>query len=357
MSRSLTCLFSTSKRNVGRLAWCKRRDNFQFIYTSKKYSTSHSSVDLPIIIPTKGVPIHLYTNEIEPDVMTQLQVLAESPLPTGHIAVMPDVHLGEGVAIGTVFASEKYICPNAVGVDIGCGVAAVPIEGLYLHDLSHANRLEIQRRLKERIPTGFEQRRSMWEGAKNILDDISNELKPSSYLEDQLHLPRVTDQLGTLGGGNHFLEVVHNASDGQVWAMLHSGSRNVGNRVARHYDQAAQHYLQTEEGIDIKSLKGLHYMPIDSTQGFDYIQDMVWCQKYAFHNRRIMKQVMLEIIEQVTGRVPDMTKAINVHHNFCACETCNGRKLWITRKGATSAKMGQFGLIPGSMGTVSLNLR
>jgi tRNA-splicing ligase RtcB len=292
-------------------------------------------------------------HEIEKDALAQLKVLAESPLPTDYVAAMPDAHLGKGVTIGTVFASENYVCPNAVGVDIGCGVAAIPIEGLFKWMIKPNELVRIQQLIKERIPTGFNQHRKTLDGTRNVIDNITGNVKPSQFLAEQLTLPRVTDQLGTLGGGNHFLELVCEENSGQVWVMLHSGSRNIGNRVATHYDRVAKHLLESK-GVDAKALKGINYMPIESIEGQDYLRDMEWSQQYAFHNRRMMKEILLDIIGQVTGNDADLSNSVNIHHNYCQCEDCGGdRKLWVTRKGATSAKLGEMGIIPGSMGTGS----
>lgn len=311
---------------------------------TKKLSTSAAS--FPRIIETKGsVPIHLFTDDIEKQALDQLKTLAESNIATDFIAVMPDVHLGKGVTIGCVFASEKYICPNAVGVDIGCGLAAVPIEGLVKSDMRREQLTEIQKLIKERIPTGFNQHRHSVKGSKEILKLISSEIQPTPFLKKQLSLPRVANQLGTLGGGNHFLEVVYDSKTEEVWILLHSGSRNIGNRVAQHYDKVAKGYL-VEQGIDVKKLKGIHYMPIDSKEGQNYLRDMEWCQKYAFHNRRIMKEIMVNIMFEVTGEKANEKKAINIHHNYCSCEICGNRRLYITRKGATSAKLNEMGIIP-----------
>ena len=261
--------------------------------------------------------------------------------------MMPDAHLGKGVTIGTVFASEKYICPNAVGVDIGCGMAAVPIHELYKHQLTSSQKVDIFNRLKESIPTGFAKHKQSLPETRDVLEQITEELQPTNYVKEQLTLPRVTDQLGTLGGGNHFLEVVHDDNDDQIWSLLHSGSRNIGNRVAQHYDGLAKKMLE-KQGMNTRKLNGIHYMPIESKEGQDYIRDMEWCQQYAFQNRAAMKRIMLQIIADVTGREADMSRSVNIHHNYCQCEDCgNGRKLYITRKGATSAAEGQMGIIPG----------
>jgi len=317
---------------------------------------------LPVKIETKGVPLYLYAplDEVEEQATKQLISLAESPLPIGHVAAMPDVHMGKGVAIGAVFASEKYVCPNAVGVDIGCGMCAVPVEGLYKSDLSPEAMRQIQQFLKERIPTSFESHPESLSWAERTLKDISAECPPTPYLEQRLaRETKIAKQLGTLGGGNHFIEVVYSEGDEQVWCMLHSGSRNVGNTTAEHYDKIAG-----EEGVFFKGVAGsLNYLEVESEQGRNYLKDMLWCQAYARENRRSMLELMVNSVEEVTRKRANMERAVNAHHNFCQCETCkvvdsktgkvSERKLWVTRKGATSARPGQYGIIPGSMGVGS----
>lgn len=310
---------------------------------------------LPVVIKTKGVPVYLYAPpaEVEDQAREQLISLAESPLPVGHVAAMPDVHMGKGVAIGAVFASEKYVCPNAVGVDIGCGMCAVPIDGLYKQDLSHEGLKQIQSLIKERIPTSFDSHDDALPWAHQTLKDISAECPPTSYLETRIAKEdKIARQLGSLGGGNHFLEVVYSEGDEQVWCMLHSGSRNVGNTTAAYYDEIAG-----KEGQSLRGLHGsLNYLEIESAQGQNYLKDMLWCQAYARENRRSMLDLMVDSMEQVTKRKADMARAVNTHHNFCQCEKCKvidpitghcqEKNLWVTRKG-------QYGIIPGSMGVGS----
>jgi tRNA-splicing ligase RtcB len=231
-------------------------------------------------------------------------------------------------------------------------MAAVPIHGLYKEKFTDSQKVQIFQKLKERIPTGFAKHNQMLPETKQVLEKITEELKPTDYVKDQLMSTHVTHQLGTLGGGNHFLEIVHCDKDNQVWSLLHSGSRNIGNRVAQHYDNIAKHLLQ-RQGVDTKELKGIHYMPIESEEGQNYLRDMQWSQQYAFQNRKAMQKIMLQIISDVTKLEGDIPRSVNIHHNYCSCETCSGRKLYITRKGATSAAKGQMGIIPGSMGSGS----
>ncbi|CAL1130428.1 unnamed protein product [Cladocopium goreaui] len=273
---------------------------------------------------------------------------------------MPDVHMGKGVAIGAVFASEKYVCPNAVGVDIGCGMCAVPIEGLYKDDLSDEDLHRLQSLIKARIPTSFDSHDAQLPWAKETLKDITREHHPTDYLAKRIEKePKIGLQLGTLGGGNHFLEVVYSEGDGQVWCMLHSGSRNVGNTTASFYDRVAG-----ERGVALRGLHGsLNYLDVESKDGRSYLKDMQWCQAYARENRRSMLELMIATIEEVTGKKADLSRAVNAHHNFCQCEKCSfydsrsqqvqEKTLWVTRKGATSAREGEYGIIPGSMGVGS----
>lgn len=334
-------------------AWCSASRELHVSVNEKKA--------LPVVIETKNVPVLLYAprESVEPDAIKQLIHLAESPLPAGYVSAMPDVHLGKGVTIGTVFASENYTCPNAVGVDIGCGMCAVPVDGLHKDDVTREQLVRIQRLLKQRIPTGFDIHKTAMPKAKETLDDISHEHAPSRWLEEAAAQPRPALQLGTLGGGNHFLEVLHDET-GRVWLMLHSGSRNIGNITAQNYDKIAQGQL-AEQGIQVPG--GLNYLRIDSTPGQQYLQDMAWCQGYAFQNRKFMLDLMVDSVNQVTGASPNLKDSVNIHHNYCQCERCQytdprtgeqvDKQLWVTRKGATSAQKGQYGVIPGSMGVGS----
>lgn len=314
------------------------------------------------MLKTKGVPIMLYAppEEVEREAIKQLIAVAESPLPVGFVSAMPDVHLGKGVTIGSVFASEKYVCPNAVGVDIGCGMCAVPMVDLHKDDLGLDMKRKIQSLVKQRIPTGFNEHRSPLPGAWEAIDRMSGERPPTKRLEKEIGTKKkIPNQLGTLGGGNHFLEVVCD-EHGMVWIMLHSGSRNVGNTTAQYYDRVASELLARR---GLTRYPGLNYLEIESEDGQQYLQDMLWCQAYAMNNRMFMRDIMIDVVSQVTGTLPDMERSINIHHNYCNCEHCRytdpttgevvDKKLWVTRKGATSAQPGQYGIIPGSMGTGS----
>lgn len=323
-------------------------------------SSGGRSHEYPIKIKVSGgVPVHLYTDDIDHQTRKQLENLARSPMPVGYVSAMPDVHLGKGATIGSVFASRDYVCPNAVGVDIGCGMCAVPLEGpLMRRDLSEKGLLAIQRGLRSSIPTGFESHgRSTPEMQASVRKLVSGH-NPTRWLRQTL-AERHTRQLGTLGGGNHFVELVYDEAD-RVWMMLHSGSRNIGNVTAQHYDGVAAKQCGG-------SRESLAYLKIESPEGQQYLTDMTFCQNYALENRRFMMESFAHVVRKETGKHALWKKMVNIHHNYCECEQCRyydkgsakwkEEKLWVTRKGATSAKKGQLGIIPGSMGTGSYIVR
>ncbi|CEL93553.1 unnamed protein product [Vitrella brassicaformis CCMP3155] len=309
-------------------------------------------LELPIVVETRGVPVYIYTSDYDDATYRQLVALAEKPFVVGFVAAMPDVHLGKGATIGSVFATRDAICPNAVGVDIGCGMCAVPLRGLKRSHLTDGQLAKIQKGLKMSIPTGFDSHDREPAGAREATKSLMSEREPTSWIRDTFDR-RHTLQLGTLGGGNHFIELVYDESD-NVWMLLHSGSRNIGNITARHYDQlAAKQTGGTKEGLS--------FLYLDTKEGQDYLADMRFCQAYAFMNRSFMIKAFARVMQEVTRKVPDWSSTVNIHHNYCTCETCTytdphtGEKrtedLYVTRKGATSAKAGELGIIPGSMGT------
>jgi len=306
-----------------------------------------------------GVPVHVYTDDIDDATRQQLVNLARSKMPVGFVAAMPDVHLGKGATIGSVFASRDYVCPNAVGVDIGCGMCAVPIQGpLKRKDVPERKLLSIQRGLRDTIPTGHESHGSSTGEMRTAMQRLLDEHRPTSWLKQTL-VSKHTRQLGTLGGGNHFVELVHDEEE-NVWMMLHSGSRNIGNVTAQHYDGVAARQCGGQR-------ESLAYLQIASKEGQAYLTDMTFCQAYALENRRFMMQAFSKVIKRETGKDTLWGNMVNIHHNYCECEQCTyfdeaqggwrDERLWVTRKGATSARAGQLGIIPGSMGTGSFIVR
>merc|ERR1712032_1610129 len=188
--------------------------------------------------------------------------------------------------------------------------------------------------------------------------NLLSKYQPTKWIRQTLSAKH-TKQLGTLGGGNHFVELVYDEAD-RVWMMLHSGSRNIGNVTAQHYDGVAARQCGGNK-------ESLAYLEIKSKEGQDYLNDMTWCQAYALENRQFMMQAFARVLKAETGRGTSWGKMVNIHHNYCECEQCRyfdeargelrEEELWVTRKGATSAKRGQLGIIPGSMGTGSYIVR
>jgi tRNA-splicing ligase RtcB len=300
---------------------------------------------------TGHVPVKIWTDQIEEQAEQQLAALAACPFVFHHVAAMPDVHYGLGATIGSVFATEDVLLPTAVGVDIGCGVLAQPFN-VRAVDLSQSFLRELHEETKRNIPTGFGQHASprRWEGF--------NEGRYTDAVE-QIVKEKGPYQLGSLGGGNHFLELCKD-EDGMVWLMLHSGSRGAGNMIAQHHIAIAQ---ALNERLGIQSAKDLWVLPLDTQEGQDYLKDMLWAQDYAMENRQRMRWTFVELFSNLLKKRLkhnldfDPNAAINIHHNYANHETAYDRDVWVHRKGATFAGRDVLGIIPGSMATGSYIVR
>lgn len=310
---------------------------------------------MPDEIAAKGgrAPIKswLPLEEIEPGALSQLMAAAAHPAIGPHLAVMPDCHQGMGVTIGSVLPTVNEIIPNAVGVDIGCGMCAIDT-GVML-DPEQMNRhfwREWSGNVQRNVPSGF----SVHRQARDLgaLDRPLRARTLQSLLKE-----KAPSQLGTLGGGNHFIEAQVDER-GIIWLMLHSGSRHVGLRIARHYDELARDLARARAIAFPPDLAGL---PLDDQSGQDYLHDMEWATDYALANRRAMLDEMLKALAQSLNKLKTDLKpageVINIHHNFAAIERHGDQNLVVHRKGATSAQAGQLGIIPGSMGAESYIVR
>jgi tRNA-splicing ligase RtcB len=257
---------------------------------------------------------------------------------------MPDCHVGYGMPIGGVIAADNALIPYAVGVDIGCGMAAVETDIPAERFSSMEARRALAERIKERIPAGEGHHHKgpcEWDGFERYLDSGgAAKLWPNGL--DRMNL-------GTLGGGNHFIELQAD-EDGFIWLMLHSGSRNLGQRVASRYHKEALDFV-ARENIEIPD-KDLAFLRADSKQGEAYFRDMTFALDYAMENRRRMMAAAKEELAAAAGPVT-FKREVNIHHNYAVFEEHFGRGVWIHRKGATSAKKDEPGIIPGSMGTPS----
>ncbi|HPY42456.1 MAG TPA: RtcB family protein, partial [Thiolinea sp.] len=299
------------------------------------------------------VPVKVFTEDIDQGSINQLGNLAQLPFIHSHIAAMPDVHYGIGATVGSVIPSKGAIIPAAVGVDIGCGMNAIrlSLKASDLPDNLHAVRSAIEKR----VPVGFEEHESATvQGA--TLNNIGKHLdaitaKHPGLIKMQRNFERTWGkQLGSLGGGNHFIEVCIDESDA-VWVMLHSGSRGIGNVIGRYFIEKAK----KDMGKALGNLpdQNLAYFTEDTQHFDDYVQAVSWAQDYATLNRREMMRLVLEALQKQLKPFTTTREAINCHHNYVQKETHFGEEVYLTRKGAISAREGELGIIPGSMGAKS----
>ena len=285
--------------------------------------------------------------EIEAGAMDQLRNAARHPDVGPAVAVMPDCHVGFGVTIGCVFPTVGSVLPAAVGVDIGCGMCAVNT-GVTFRPKRHDARFwgDWAAKVREGVPTGFGMFRKpqRWNG-------FDVELR-AAHLQPLIR-EKAARQLGTLGGGNHFLEAQVD-QNGEIWVMVHSGSRHTGLRIADHYTDEAKRISGTR-GIEIP--KELDALPLDDEVAQDYLHDMEWATSFALESRYRMLEEMLAALRLDLDEVGGRDAFINIHHNFARIEEHDGQALVVHRKGATSAQDGEIGIIPGSMGAPSYIVR
>lgn len=306
---------------------------------------------------TEGVPV-------EHDALNQIRNIASLPIVAGHVAIMPDVHLGKGATVGSVIPTRGAIIPAAVGVDIGCGMCAVKTT---LTDADLPDSLaRLRSAIESLVPVGFNAHKAPMKTSHGGLQGIAlhrrmgdlHERFPKVRIMNRVgkfDAPRVWKQLGTLGGGNHFIEVCLDETQA-VWVMLHSGSRNVGKTVgecaihmARDIAVKAQTHLPDRD---------LAWLDEGSVEFDEYVEGLRWAQDYAALNRDLMLFSVMKALRDEFGRdIGSTERAVNCHHNYANIEEHFGQKVWITRKGAVSARAGELGIIPGSMGAKSYIVR
>ncbi len=298
-----------------------------------------------------GVPnlvAFLPLEEIEPKTMAQLVNTASMPFVEG-VAAMPDCHLGRGSTVGSVIATRGAIMPAAVGVDIGCGMIAVETtkDASDLPDSLD----DVLTGIERRVPTGFSGNSKISTSAGHRLKQLSEGPQTIGFL-DAVNI-RWASQLGSLGGGNHFIELCLDERD-VVWVVLHSGSRGIGNKLAQRHIKTAQK-LTDQCHLSLPD-RDLAYLPEGLPEFDAYVSDLLWAQRYALLNREEMMDRVLTELSHLWFGGPHHGQAltrrrINCHHNFTQMENHHGKNLWITRKGAIQMREGQPGVIPGSMGT------
>ena len=311
-----------------------------------------------------GVPIKMWTRgvRVEDEARKQLANAARLPIVFKHIAAMPDVHLGIGATVGSVIPTLKAIIPAAVGVDIGCGMMAAKTT-LRAEDLPD-NLGPLRSAIERAVPHGSNPRsrgrdQGSWENPPETVDQIWATLADEFDALCELH-PRLKNtnnrkHLGTLGTGNHFIEVCLD-EEGAVWFMLHSGSRGVGNAIGTHFIELAKKDAERHE----RNLpdQDLAYFEEGAQYFGDYVRAVGWAQKFAQRNREVMMTNLIATVRKViTKPFESHVEAVNCHHNYVQQERHFGEDVFVTRKGAVSAKKGQLGIIPGSMGARSFIVR
>jgi tRNA-splicing ligase RtcB len=303
------------------------------------------------------VPVRIYTGELEPTARLQLVNVSRLPIVHHHIAAMPDVHLGIGATVGSVIPTLRAIIPAAVGVDIGCGMMASRLS-LSGNEIDEPSLRKVFNQISRDVPVGFEQHKDrdvrdhaakpFQKGLRRILDKHPGIEKRKGKSTSWAH------QLGTLGGGNHFIEVCLDEAN-RVWVMLHSGSRGIGNAIGTYFIELAR---RDAERVSLSLPdKDLAYFPEGAAHFDDYVEAVGWAQDYARANREEMMDLVLEAMRRHLPGFEVTGAAVNCHHNYVERERHFGEEVWLTRKGAIRAGAGELGIIPGSMGARSYIVR
>jgi tRNA-splicing ligase RtcB (3'-phosphate/5'-hydroxy nucleic acid ligase) len=308
-------------------------------------------------IATGQVPVKIFTDEVEASARAQLENVSRLPIVFHHVAAMPDVHAGIGATVGSVIPTRGAIIPAAVGVDIGCGMSAVrlSLRADQLPDSLAKARSAIERA----VPVGFEEHddaHALYQASSPLEPRLASivDRHPGIVRKQRDGRTKWVRQMGSLGGGNHFIELCTDESQ-RVWVMLHSGSRGIGNAIGQHFIAAAREDMAR---LDVHLPdRDLAYLREGSTLFDDYVEAVGWAQDYARANRHQMMQLVLDAI---SPRLPPFTvteEAINCHHNYVEQERHFGERVYVTRKGAIRAREGELGIIPGSMGARSYIVR
>jgi tRNA-splicing ligase RtcB len=309
----------------------------------------------PIKAWTRGVPV-------DAEARAQLENVARLPFVFSHVAIMPDVHWGMGATVGSVIPTVGAIVPAAVGVDIGCGMAAVRTN--VRADQLPDSLAEIRSAIEAAVPHGRtdggrREDKGAWRGdLPKPVEAAWAELEPGFKVIVERHSKanhaRAAGHLGTLGTGNHFVELCLDEAD-RLWVMLRSGSRGVGNRIGTYFIELAKQEMR-RWFVNLPD-EDLAYLPEGSQHFGDYVRAVGWAQGYARRNRELMLAAVMEVLRGVFPHLEAGETAVNCHHNYVAKESHFGKSVWVTRKGAVRAGEGELGVIPGSMGAKSFIVR
>ena len=292
-----------------------------------------------------GTPVKMWANMCDATAWQQISNLCSLPFVFRHLALMPDLHGGKGMPIGTVLATKDVVIPNAVGVDIGCGMCAVKTYIKVETIEQEVLRKQIMRGIRKQIPLGMEHHKEAQE----------EKYMPANHDVDSMTIVKrqyvsATKQVGTLGGGNHFIEL-QSDDEGWLWIMIHSGSRNLGKQVCDYYSRVAM-ILNERYFSSVKPELNLPFLPLKTKEFNEYWSEMQYCIDFGLCNRKLIMQRIEEVISDAIPNV-EFEPMINIAHNYAAWETHFDEACIVHSKGATSAKMGEIGIIPGSQGTSS----
>ncbi len=309
------------------------------------------------VINTQHVPVKIWTADVDEKSKEQLANIASLPFIHHHVAAMPDVHVGIGATIGSVIATHKAIIPAAVGVDIGCGMVACRLS-ISANEIDDKSLKKIFDQISRDVPVGRAQHnddRVLLNAARPFearLDAMTT--RHPQLLKAFGKFSKWVNQMGTLGGGNHFIEVCLDESD-RIWVMLHSGSRGIGNAMADYFIQLAKRDM--EQWMIHLPDHNLAYFPEGTEHFTDYVEAVTWAQEYAFQNRQSMLDLVLAALARHLPAFEVTSEVVNCHHNYVTQENHYGANVWVTRKGAIRAQEGDLGIIPGSMGAKSFIVR
>jgi tRNA-splicing ligase RtcB len=291
--------------------------------------------------------------------LAQAETAASMPFIYPHLALMPDAHLGKGATVGSVIPTRGAIMPAAVGVDIGCGMIAVrtqfDVAGLRAqgkrHGQAHSRNLALLRRaIEARVPlSAGHHNRSLTETARERVEELTLMAEHAGF-DPARYAANWRLQLGSLGSGNHFIEVTVDEAD-RVWLFLHSGSRGVGNKIAQWHIRVARSACE-RHGVELPD-RDLAYLAEGTDEFWTYIRELRWAQHFALRNREEMMDRVVDCVGEFAGTAAQRLETINCHHNYTERERHFGEEVWLSRKGAIHAGAGVPGLIPGSMGTAS----
>ncbi len=309
------------------------------------------------VLDGSTTPVKIWTDDIDEGSKAQLANIASLPFIHHHVAAMPDVHLGIGATIGSVIATHQAIIPAAVGVDIGCGMVAARLS-LTANDIDEKRLKKVFDQISRDVPVGRDQHTD-----GRVLVDAVRPFEPGLKALTERHpqllkafgkFSKWANQMGTLGGGNHFIEVCLDERE-QVWVMLHSGSRGIGNAIATYFIELARKDMERHM-IHLPD-RDLAYFTEGSEHFADYVEAVHWAQEYAMANRQAMLDIVLLGLARHLPPFSVTTEAVNCHHNYVAREHHYDADVWVTRKGAIRAGKGELGIVPGSMGARSYIVR